>query len=440
MPSKNSSTKNQINAVQNAPSSHEPQTTKRVWLPGEIGVPFRNRNFRLLFSGQLISNIGDAFYLVALPWFILNSGGGAQGLGFALTAYGVPRIVTILLGGPLSDRLHPRRVMLLSDVARLLLTGILAVVMLQRHPAFWILYTLLALVGGFSGLFTPAVWSITPYILSNDVLQAGNAIRTSSMQIATFIGSALAGIIVSRFQPGIALALDSLSFAVSALTLAFMHNTDYISKEQTSETQEGTLAIQIPVTFWQLLRTARHLQILLVMVTFMNLGGGAALEVGLPVFTHDFLKAGAFGYSIIVATFSVGALVGALGAGALGKLPRRGIAFSIIFTIQAFAMTLVPFLSSVLAASVAMLVAGLMNGSGNVTSMTLIQQTLPRHLMGRIMGAFAFTNFGFYPLSVALGGILVAHYGSVLAFLLNGALISVPCILSLFSSEFRKLE
>ena len=113
--------------------------------------------------------------------------------------------------------------------------------------------------------------------------------------------------------------------------------------------------------------------------------------------------------------------------------------FLALFIVQAFTMTLVPFLTSVVAVCFTMFVAGLVNGSGNVISTTVIQQVLPRHLMGRIMGAFAFTNFGFYPLSVALGGVLVAHYGLVLVFLLNGAFISIPCILGLFSSEFRKL-
>ena len=442
MSPKNSSAKNQSDEGQNVPSTHMSdmsEATKRTRLFGEIGVALRNHDFRLLFTGQLVSNVGDAFYWIAVPWFILNSGGGAQGLGFALTAYGAPRIVTILLGGPLSDRLHPRRLMLLSDVARLILTGILAVLFSQGHPTLWILYALLALLGGFTGLFTPAAWSITPHILSSDALQAGNAINTSSMQIATFVGSALAGIIVSRFHPGIALALDSLSFIVSALTLAFMRTTHHVPKEQTLETQEVPPAMQTPTTFWQFLRTARHLQILLIMIPFMNLGTGAALEVALPIFTRDFLRAGAFGYGLIIGTFSVGALLGALGAGTLGKLPHRGIVFQIIFIVQAFVMALVPFLGSVLAASLAMLVAGLMNGLGNVISTTLIQQTLPRHLMGRIMGALAFTNYGFYPLSVAAGGILVAHYGPTLSFLLNGALIAIPCILGLFSSELRRL-
>lgn len=78
-----------------------------------------------------------------------------------------------------------------------------------------------------------------------------------------------------------------------------------------------------------------------------------------------------------------------------------------------------------------MLVAGIMNGLGNVTGATIMQQVLPRPLMGRIMGALALTNFGFYPLSVALGGVIVARSGPLFLFLLDGALIVAPCVYSI---------
>ncbi len=81
---------------------------------GSILAPLRVRDYRLLFSGQLISTIGDAFYAVALPWLVLTNGGNAQELGIILSAYGIPRIGSVLLGGVLSDRLRPRRVMLLA--------------------------------------------------------------------------------------------------------------------------------------------------------------------------------------------------------------------------------------------------------------------------------------------------------------------------------------
>ena len=76
---------------------------------GSVLRPFKVRNFNLLFGGQTVSVIGDALYAVALPWLILSNGGNAQDLGIVLTAYGIPRAGSMLLGGWLSDRLRPRR-------------------------------------------------------------------------------------------------------------------------------------------------------------------------------------------------------------------------------------------------------------------------------------------------------------------------------------------
>src|SRR5437763_16441996 len=103
----------QQNTLQNEISSVSPaqeQPAKKAGA-GSILAPLRVRDYRLLFSGQLISTIGDAFYAVALPWLVLTNGGSAQELGIILSAYGIPRIGSVLLGGDVSDRRHARQVM-----------------------------------------------------------------------------------------------------------------------------------------------------------------------------------------------------------------------------------------------------------------------------------------------------------------------------------------
>ena len=96
--------------------------------------PLRVRNFRLLIGGQMVSTIGDMFYAVALPWFVLSSGGTPTDLGIVLAAYGIPRAGSVLLGGALSDRIQPRLMMLVADIARALLVGgLAAIVLLNLH-------------------------------------------------------------------------------------------------------------------------------------------------------------------------------------------------------------------------------------------------------------------------------------------------------------------
>src|SRR5262249_20163026 len=144
------------------------------------GGPLKVRNFNLLFGGQTISVTGDALYTVALPWLVLTTGGSAGVLGIVLAAYGIPRAGSMLVGGWRSDRLRPRRVMLIADAMRLLLVGLLAVIATGGHPTLWQLCVLAVLLGAFGGAFLPASQSILPETLPPDELQAGNGLMTAA--------------------------------------------------------------------------------------------------------------------------------------------------------------------------------------------------------------------------------------------------------------------
>ncbi len=167
-------------------SSTERSIAKAV--AGGMLHPFKVRNFNLLFSGRTISIIGDALYMVALPWLILTTGGNAQELGIVLAAYGIPSVGSMLVGGWLSDRLRPRRLMLIADTVRMLLVGILGVLALLGHPTVLQLCAIAVPLGALGGAFMPASMSILPDTLSNEDLQAGNGLMMSSMQGASLVG------------------------------------------------------------------------------------------------------------------------------------------------------------------------------------------------------------------------------------------------------------
>src|ERR1700761_1514751 len=97
----------------------------RLRPPSSLTV-LRHRGFRLLVAGQVTSNVGDACYAVALPWFVLSGHGGTVLLGTVLAAYGIPRTALILAGGWASDRWSPRSVMLVTDAARVVAMAVLA--------------------------------------------------------------------------------------------------------------------------------------------------------------------------------------------------------------------------------------------------------------------------------------------------------------------------
>jgi len=416
-------------------------------LLGNLLAPLRVRDFCLLFVGQMISTIGDMFYAVALPWLMLSSGHTPQELGIVLATYGVPRVGTLLLGGLLSDWLRPRRVMLLADIMRALLVGVLAVLVFTGRTGVLPLCAVAAPLGAFAGLFLPAYYAILPEILGADALQAGNALNTSSLQLALLIGSGLAGLVVSRLQSGPAFVVDALTFVVSALTLILMRG-EHRPAEAVTAQQEQALAQEASgrevtfaqdITFWRLIRTWRLLQVAFLVIIFGNFLFNGLFEVALPTLARDQFMSGAGGYGLLLAMFGAGSLLGGLIAGSLGKIAHRGLLMLICIMTLGVLYSFVPFAGGLPGAALLIGCAGLTNGMLTVLAFTVMQQQAPPHLLGRLLGIFLFASLGLYPLSVALVGVVSSHVGPVILFPISGAMMLGAAAFGWLQRDIRKL-
>lgn len=405
-------------------------------------APLRVRDFRLLFSGQMISTLGDMFYAVALPWLMLSSGHTPQELGSVLAAYGVPRVGALLLGGILSDAWKPRRVMLLADTARALLTALLAALVVTGHTEVWQLCAVTIPLGAFAGLFLPAYYAMLPGILNDDALQAGNALNSASIQLALLVGSGAAGVIISRLQSGFALAVDALTFVVSAITLLLMSGRT--AETLPADAAEEDAASEVPqfppdITFWQLVRVWRLLQVALLVILCGNFLFNGMMEVALPTLARNQFAAGASGYGLLMATFGGGSLLGGLVAGALGQIRHRGMLLLILIMALAVWYSFVPFSGSLIAAALLIGSAGLTNGILSVLAFTLMQQQAPRHLLGRLMAVLMVATLGLYPFSVAIAGVLTARLGPAMLFPISGAMMLAAALFGWLQREVRKL-
>ncbi len=418
----------------------------KIAKPGaaEMLHPFKVRNFTLLFGGQTISILGDALYAVALPWLVLTTGGSAQELGIVLTAYGIPRVASMLVGGWLSDRLRPRRVMLIADAVRLLLVALLAALALGGHPTLWQLCAIAVPLGAFGGAFMPASMAILPDILSSDDLQAGNGLRMASMQGANLVGSAIAGVVVAAFTAGMTLAIDAATFLVSAVSLVLMRGTKRAalstSKEGASQEHSSASTEEqgVQVSFWRFLRTSLLIQISLLLFIAISLISGGLIEVALPALVHGPMHGTASGYGIILAGWGAGALAGSIFAGMLGKLKHKGLIILLGGMIVAAMIALLP-VGGVPGAVVCMLIGGAANTGFTVLFFTAIQLNIPSHLMGRIMGLLMFGSFGMYPLSVALAGVLSNQFGPAILFPFSGLVLGLLMLFGMTQKALRKI-
>ena len=162
---------------------------------GSFKNVIRNRNFSLLWAGQGISILGDQFEMIAAPWLVLKISNDPLALGTVMALSSIPRALFMLLGGAVSDRFSPRRIMLASDGLRLLLCAGLAGLIFSGRVELWMLYVFSGLFGLVSGFFSPAAGSMVPYLLERGQLQAGNSLMQGTAQLTNFIGPVLGAIL-----------------------------------------------------------------------------------------------------------------------------------------------------------------------------------------------------------------------------------------------------
>ena len=176
---------------------------------------FASRDFRLLWSGQTVSMIGDAAFFVALGWTTFKlEGSGALGVVTMLQAVGM--LATLLVGGALADRYPRRALMIGSDLARAALVGVLAGLDFGGGLSIELLGTIALLQGLAGGFFMPAFGGIVPLVVEQPQLASANALIGISRQFSLIIGPAFAGLVYGA--TGSATAFDAGSAFSAALS------------------------------------------------------------------------------------------------------------------------------------------------------------------------------------------------------------------------------
>ncbi len=384
-----------------------------------LQTAFRNPNFRLLWAGQATSILGDQFSMIAMPWLVLKlTGSDPVALGTVLALGSVPRALFMLLGGAVTDRLSQRTVMLISDILRLALTGLLAGLVLTGSVHLWMVYVLSLLGGLVSSFFIPASSSIIPQILEPENVQGGNSVIQGSAQLSIFLGPVLAGALIAAFAGsggaagnmegiGVAFTFDALTFLVSAATLWFMRVPRPLDAASPGSTQPGLLA-SIKESLHYMAQDP-VMRLVYILIAGVNLTFVGPLLVGIPVVADTRLAQGAAAFGMIMSAYGAGNLGGILLAGSLPK-PKPGMLNAILVGLVAgfgLAIGLFAFFTTTLPFLVCMLLLGIGNGYLGISLITFVQTHTPREMLGRVMGMVLFANLGLVPISQAISGFLI---------------------------------
>ncbi|NMB57907.1 MAG: MFS transporter [Chloroflexi bacterium] len=384
------------------------------------------RDFRLLFAGATTSLLGDQFSLIATPWLVLQLTHDPMALGTVLALQGIPRALFMLIGGAITDRFSPRKVMLSASIIRFFLTAMMALVVITGTVQIWMIYLFSLAFGIVAGFAIPAENSIVPQLVAEEDLQAGNSIIMGITQLAGFVGPTIAGVLIGNFagsNTGIFLAflIDAITFIVSAITLALIHT----AKTSTPETREETVwaAILNGIKYLVNDRALRLVFIVLMSINFFLLG---PLLVGIPVLASERLAEGAIAYGLLLSAFAGGNLAGILGAGALPRPTTGTMKLILVVFVVAFGLGVASlgFVINTWVDFASMAILGLANGYVSILMFTWMQIQTPKDMLGRMMSLITFSSTGLVPISQALAG-LVSKWDLTNMFAIAGGIVVV---------------
>ena len=352
-----------------------------------------------------------------------------------------------MIGGAITDRISPRRVMLISDVIRLFISALLAVQVLTGTLPIWMIYIYSFIVGVVSGAFEPAAMSMTPHLVPSEDLQAGNSVMQGSMSLISFVGPAAAGVMIAAFRDvkiGVALAMafDAFTFLVSVVTLWMMKTGGELIASNQKAGAVGMLeSIREGIVF---MFKDPALRAMFILIAVANFAFGGPIIVGVPYLANTRFPEGAAAYGLIISGYAGGNLLGIILSGVLPKLSHRlfqvlSVAMFAFFGVGLAAMT---WINLTAVATVDMFILGVLNGYLGILLITGLQHSTPKEMLGRLMSMIVLANLGLMPLSQAIAGAML-HWSAAPMFLLAGAMllacavyIGIPSVASLLTVRF----
>jgi MFS family permease len=375
----------------------------------------RHRNYRLFFSGQIVSVSGTWMQNIAAAWVVLQLTHSPVAVGVLALCQFLPFTVLGLFAGVLVDRFDARRMVIATQASAMALAGILAVLVVAGHVTVNEVYVLTALRGAVLVLDAPARQALTFQMVGRDELPNAVALNSSLFNAARVVGPALGGLLVAVVGAGACFSLNAVSYLAVLAGLLAMRREELFPVERPDRPPKMLSGTMEAIAYVR--RTPDTLLALLVVLTLSTFSFN--FNVLLPVLAGSTLESGAYVFGVITAMFGLGALVGALMAASLGRAswPVMMAAAGGFGLAQ---LVLAP-IHSASAAGVLLLITGacftLWTSSANAT----VQLSTPGPLRGRVIGLYYFAFNGTGPAGGLLAGWLAAQGGTELAFAVSGA-------------------
>ncbi|MDQ3778148.1 MAG: MFS transporter, partial [Actinomycetota bacterium] len=275
----------------------------------------KHRNYRLFFTGQVISLVGTWMQNIALAWYVVELTHSAVAVGFLAFCRFAPFTVFGLLSGVVADRFDNRRLVMTTQASSMFVAAALALLAFSGLELVWLAYALAA-AGGTALVFdAPGRHSLTFQMVGRDELPNAVALNASLFNGSRVIGPAVAGVIIAAFGVGVCFALNAVSFLAVLSSLWLMRDEELVRLDRPKERPTVVRGVREGLSY---ARQSPRIRLVLAMTTVVSTVG-FNFHVLVPVLASETLDAGPRTFGVLSACFGGGALVGALLAAGLGR-------------------------------------------------------------------------------------------------------------------------
>lgn len=402
----------------------------------QLAELWKVRDFRVLVTSRIVSNIGNGMAPIALAFGVLDlPGGNAGSLSIVTGVHMVPLVLFMIIGGAVADRFGRARIVGSCDIIGSLFVSISALAFLTGNASIPLLAFNGFIFGVLNAIWYPAFTGLTPQIVRNDLLQSANSLLGLGGNLAFTIGSATAGIVVATVGSGWAIMVDAISFLIAGLLVFSLRHLDRLPRSADekdhglwSELRDGWT--EFSSRFW--------IVIVVVSFAFFHPAFEGFIAVIAPVQVKETMG-GSRDMGFMLAGWGAGGLLGTLAA--LRFHVRRPLFLACgvmpVMSLWIFSLAIpAPLWVAVLAA----IASGVAMELFYANWLTTMQTHVPEESMSRVGAYDAFGSLVLAPIGLFAAGPFTHAVGTRTALITAGTIALVATLVPLLSRQVRSLE
>jgi predicted MFS family arabinose efflux permease len=399
----------------------------------KLFAPLADRDFRLYFTGEVLSTAGSGLHIVALGWYLLDRTGSATSVALVWAVGLGSGIVVLPFAGPLADR-YPRRMLAVAaDLARLVLVGAMAALAYAGSPSIPALYVLTFLVGLGHSVFFPSITALLQEVITPDQLVAASGLVEITWQAGNLTGAALGGPILVRFGLGTAFAIDAATYAISALALLALHHRPAPA--------EGPHESGLAMARAGLAYLRRHPALAgFGVASVIPWVATISLNVVIVAYVLQVIHLGATAYGLADMTYGVGAMTSGVFAALLVlRLGEWRAMTAVMVALIACYVALAGAPAAIVIFYSVLFLAGFCSSAFRVITSAYLFKVVPNEVMGRTSSTFLLVSMLLQVIVTLSIGPLVNHAGARGGFVLLAAIVAAGLVLlTAVSAAFRR--